>query len=91
MQEQMQQQQAFMQQQQHLLQQQQTRIQQLEASNSEQDGKVVYKNPRATTLKLYPELLEAYPAIGETKFFNSELPKDHEVFNWNDFHYTDGM
>ncbi|KAK3805737.1 MAG: hypothetical protein J3R72DRAFT_499740 [Linnemannia gamsii] len=33
-----------MQRQQHLLQQQQTRIQKLEASNNEQDGKVVYKN-----------------------------------------------
>jgi len=30
----------------------------MEASNSEQYGKVVYKNLRATTLKLYPELLE---------------------------------
>ncbi|KAF9138865.1 hypothetical protein BGX20_007711, partial [Mortierella sp. AD010] len=57
----------------------------------EQDGKVVYKNPRATTLKLYEELLEEYPAIGEPKFFDSELPKNHDVFNWNDFHYTEGM
>ncbi|KAF9904171.1 hypothetical protein EC991_002965 [Linnemannia zychae] len=80
-----------MQQQQHLLQQQQARIQQLEASNREQYGKVVYKNPRATTLKLYPELIDAYPAIGESKFFDSELPKNHDVFNWHDFHYTEGM
>ncbi|KAG0268950.1 hypothetical protein BGZ95_002262, partial [Linnemannia exigua] len=76
---------------QHLLQHQQVRIQQLEALNSEQDGKAMYKNPGATTLKLYPELLEAYPAIGETKFFDPELPKNHKVFNWNGFHYTDGM
>ncbi|KAF9983065.1 hypothetical protein BGZ79_005834, partial [Entomortierella chlamydospora] len=91
MQEQMQQQQTLMQQQQSLLLQQQNRIQQLETSTSEQDGKVVYKNPRATTLKLYEELLEEYPAIGEPKFFDSELPKNHDVFNWNDFHYTEGM
>ncbi|OAQ24785.1 hypothetical protein K457DRAFT_1910073 [Linnemannia elongata AG-77] len=90
MQEQMLQQQAFMQQQQRLLQQQQDRIQQLEASSGEQDGKVVCK-PRATTLKLYDELLEVYPAIGESKFFDSELPKNHEVFDWNDYHYTEGM
>ncbi|KAF8924690.1 hypothetical protein BGZ47_003759, partial [Haplosporangium gracile] len=79
------------QQQQGLLQQQQGRIQQLESSTIEQDGKVVYKHPRATTLKLYQELLDVYPAIGEPKFFDSELPKNHEVFNWNDFHYTEGM
>ncbi|KAF8923334.1 hypothetical protein BGZ47_004823, partial [Haplosporangium gracile] len=24
-------------------------------------------------------------------FFDSEFPKNHEVFNWNDFHYTEGM
>jgi len=90
-QEQMQEQRAFMQQQQDLLQQQQSRIQQLEAESIEQDGKVVYKNPRATTLKLYQELLDVYPAIGEPSFFDSELPKDHEAFNWNDFHYTEGM
>ncbi|KAF9120399.1 hypothetical protein BGX30_003199 [Mortierella sp. GBA39] len=90
MQEQMQQQQAFMQQQQVLLQQQQSRIQQLETSSGEQDGKVVYK-PRATTLQLYQELLDVYPAIAEPKFFDSELPKDHDVFYWNDFHYTEGM
>jgi hypothetical protein len=91
MQEKMQQQHALMQQQQTLLQQQQDRIQQLESSNFEQDGKVVYKNSRATTLKLYQELIDAYPAIAESKFFDSELPKNHEVFNWNDFHYTEGM
>ncbi|KAG9070401.1 hypothetical protein KI688_009738 [Linnemannia hyalina] len=79
-----------MQQQQLLLQQQQARIQQLEAESVEQDGKVVCK-PRATTLKLYEELLNIYPAIGEPKFFDSELPKNHEVFDWNDYHYTEGM
>jgi len=57
----------------------------------EQNGKVVYRNARATTLKLYQELLDVYPAIGEPKFFDSELPKDHEVFIWNDYHYTEGM
>ncbi|KAG9062269.1 hypothetical protein KI688_006601 [Linnemannia hyalina] len=79
-----------MQQQQLLLQQQQARIQQLEAESVEQDGKVVCK-PRATTLKLYEELLNIYPAIGEPKFFDSELPKNHDVFDWNDYHYTEGM
>ncbi|KAF9120726.1 hypothetical protein BGW39_011132, partial [Mortierella sp. 14UC] len=77
MQEQIQQQQAFIQRQQDLLQQQQARIQQLEASSGEQDGKVVRKNPQATTLKLYQELLDVYPAIGEPKFFASELPEKH--------------
>ncbi|KAF9274118.1 hypothetical protein BGZ88_003256 [Linnemannia elongata] len=91
MQEQMQQQQALMQQQQRLLQQQQDRIQQLESSNLEQGGKVVYKNTGATILELYQELLDVYPAIGEPNFFDSELPKNHEVFAWNDFHYTEGM
>ncbi|KAF9084377.1 hypothetical protein BGX29_002588 [Mortierella sp. GBA35] len=84
MQEQMQQQQA-------LLQQQQARIQQLEAESIEQDGRLVYKNPRATLIKLRQELLDVYPAIGEPKFFDSELPKNHDVFNWNDYHYTEGM
>ncbi|KAF9322970.1 hypothetical protein BGZ91_003916 [Linnemannia elongata] len=91
MQEQMQQQEAFMQQQQRLLQQQQDRIQQLESSNLKRGGKVVCKNTGATILELYQELLDVYPAIGEPKFFDSELPKNHEVFTWDDFHYTEGM
>jgi hypothetical protein len=90
-QEQMQQQQIFMQQQQALLQQQQNRIQQLEAESIEQDGKLVYRNPRATLIKLRQDILKVYPAIGEPKFFDSELPKNHNVFNWNDYHYTEGM
>ncbi|KAF9117552.1 hypothetical protein BGW39_002062 [Mortierella sp. 14UC] len=80
-QEQMQQQQAFMQRQQDLLQQQQTRIQQQEASSGEQDCKVVRKNSQATTLKLYQELPDVYPAIGEPKFFDSELLKKHGIFD----------
>ncbi|KAG0069127.1 hypothetical protein BGZ89_003468 [Linnemannia elongata] len=91
MQEQMQQQQTFMQQQQRLLQQQQDRIQQLESSKLEQGGKVVNTNTGATILELYQELLDVYPAIGEPNFFDSELPKNHEVFAWKDFHYTEGM
>lgn len=79
-----------MQQQQHLLQQQQARIQQLEAESIDQDG-LEYKNPRATVIKLRQRLLDVYPAIGEPKFFDSELPKNHNVFNWSDFHYTEGM
>ena len=73
------------------IQEQRSWIQKLEADSIEQDGQVVYKTPRATTLKLYQELLDVYPAIGEPKFFDSELPKNHEVFNWSDFHYTEGM
>ncbi|KAG0221731.1 hypothetical protein BGW41_006581 [Actinomortierella wolfii] len=68
----------------------QERIEQLEAGSLEQEGKVVYKHTRATTLKLYDEL-EAYPAITERDLFNGELPKDHDVFNWNDFHFTEGV
>ncbi|KAF8928018.1 hypothetical protein BGZ47_001853 [Haplosporangium gracile] len=55
-------------------------IQRLEADSIEQDGRIIYK-----------ELLDNYPAIGEPKFFDSELLKDHDVFNWNDYHYIDGM
>jgi hypothetical protein len=32
-----------------------------------------------------------YPAITEPKFYDAELPKDHKAFNWNDFHFTEGM
>ncbi|KAG0253503.1 hypothetical protein BGZ95_006301, partial [Linnemannia exigua] len=71
--------------------QQQDRIHQLEAATIEQDGKVVLKASRTTTLKLYDELLEGYPAISEPNFFDAELPEDHDAFDWNDFHYTDGM
>ncbi|KAF9110404.1 hypothetical protein BGX30_007997 [Mortierella sp. GBA39] len=81
-QEQMHQQQVFMQQQQVLLQQQQNRIQQLEAESIEQDG-------RLTLIKLRQDLVDVYPVIGEPKFFDSELPKKHNVFNWNDYNYTD--
>ena len=69
-----------MQQQQHLLQQQQARIQQLEAESIEPNG-LAYKNPRATVIKLRQKLLDVYPAIGEPKFFDAELPKNHDVFN----------
>ncbi|KAF9426739.1 hypothetical protein BGZ94_006086 [Podila epigama] len=70
------------------IQRQQDRIQQLEASTS---GRVANKRPRATTLKISQELLEKYPAIGEAQFFDSELPKNHSIFNWKDYHYTEGM
>ncbi|KAF9201437.1 hypothetical protein BGZ59_002730 [Podila verticillata] len=40
---------------------------------------------------MYDDLLEAFPTIGQSKFFDSELPKDHNEFDWSDFHYTDGM
>ncbi|KAF9370789.1 hypothetical protein CPC16_003470 [Podila verticillata] len=54
-------------------------------------GKVVYKSERATTLLQYPLLQEQYPAITQTNFFNSVLPKGHDHFDWSDFHYTEGM
>jgi hypothetical protein len=73
MQEQMQQQQAP-------LQQQQARVQQLEAESIEQDGRLVYKNPRVTLIKLRQELLDVYPAMGEPKFFDLELPKKSRHF-----------
>ncbi|KAF9382810.1 hypothetical protein CPC16_009193 [Podila verticillata] len=72
------------------LKQQQNHIHQLEAATIKQDGKVVFKTSWVTTLKLYDKLLEEYPAISEPNFFDAELPKDHEAFDWNDFHYTDG-
>ncbi|KFH63778.1 hypothetical protein MVEG_10471 [Podila verticillata NRRL 6337] len=71
------------------LKQQQNHIHQLEAATIKQDGKVVFKTSWVTTLKLYDKLLEEYPAISEPNFFDAELPKDHEAFDWNDFHYTD--
>lgn len=44
-----------------------------------------------TTLKLYDNLLEKHPAISKPNFFKAKLPKDHDAFDWNDFHYTEGM
>ncbi|KAF9969905.1 hypothetical protein BGZ73_007550 [Actinomortierella ambigua] len=77
------------------LQLQQAEIQQLKADRDGDlkiiPGRVDFKQPRATTLRLYDELLEVYPAIGEPNFFDAELPKDHQIFDWNDFHYTQGM
>lgn len=29
--------------------------------------------------------------INEPNFFKAKLPKDHDAFNWNNFHYTEGM
>ncbi|KAG9062143.1 hypothetical protein KI688_006475 [Linnemannia hyalina] len=55
------------------------------------DGRLVCRNPRVTLIKLRQDLLDAYYAIGEPKFFDSELPKNHNVFNWNDYHYTEGF
>lgn len=58
-----------------------------ELEGAKHDQHVISKSP-ATTLVPYPELLEAYPAIGITNLYQAKLPKDHEVFEWNDFHYT---
>ncbi|GJJ67748.1 hypothetical protein EMPS_09901 [Entomortierella parvispora] len=54
-------------------------------------GQVVYKSDRATTLLQYPELQNQYPAITQKHFFNTVLPAGHNLFDWNDYHYTDGM
>jgi len=65
-----------------------------EASAAEGDlrpGKVVYKNDRPTSLLQYPALQEQYPAITQTNFFNTVLPKGHDHFDWSDFHFTEGM
>ncbi|KAG0247638.1 hypothetical protein DFQ27_001795, partial [Actinomortierella ambigua] len=73
------------------MEEQQDRIRQLESEREDNGGAVVSRNSRTTTLKLYDELLEKYPTIAEPNFYNAELPKDHNVFDWNDFHYTQGM
>ncbi|GJJ71757.1 hypothetical protein EMPS_04114 [Entomortierella parvispora] len=52
-------------------------------------GQVVYKSDRATTLLQYPELQNQYPAITQKHFFNTVLPAGHNLFDWNDYHYTD--
>ncbi|KAI9237169.1 MAG: hypothetical protein BYD32DRAFT_436806 [Podila humilis] len=39
----------------------------------------------------YPALQEQYPAIMQTNFFNTVLPKGHDHFDWSDFHFTEGM
>ncbi|KAG0014466.1 hypothetical protein BGZ81_000434 [Podila clonocystis] len=59
------------------------RLQQLEGN----DMYVTSKSP-ATTLTPYPELLEVYPAIATPNIYRAKLPKNHDAFDWNDFHYT---
>ncbi|KAF9167070.1 hypothetical protein DFQ26_005952 [Actinomortierella ambigua] len=73
------------------MEEQQERICQLEAEMRDSQDRVISRNSRATTLKIYDELLEQYPAIGMANFFNAELTKDHDIFDWNDYHYTQGM
>ncbi|KAF9980642.1 hypothetical protein BGZ79_006273, partial [Entomortierella chlamydospora] len=70
---------------------QQARIQELEDATDEQDGKVVYKHTRATTLKPYERLVNNLPAIAEENYYTAELPPNHDVFEWSDFHYTETM
>lgn len=67
------------------------RLERMEQASVVQDGKVVYKHNRATTLKLYDQLINAYPAVVDQDYFTKELPKDHDLFNWDDFHFTEGM
>ncbi|KAF9087317.1 hypothetical protein BGX27_002957 [Mortierella sp. AM989] len=68
----------------------QARLQQLEAAVGNPDGKVV-EAPKTTTLKLYPKLLEKYPAIGEPDFYTAVLAKDHDFCDISDYHVTGGM
>ncbi|KAG0314263.1 hypothetical protein BGZ97_009457 [Linnemannia gamsii] len=69
--------------------QQKPGFRQLEAESIEQDGGLVYKNPRATLSKLRQDVPDFYPVIGEPKFFDAGLHKTHDVFKWNDYHYTE--
>ncbi|KAF9370597.1 hypothetical protein CPC16_003589 [Podila verticillata] len=74
--------------------QEQTIVNLKEASTTEGDlhpGKVVYKNDQPTSLLQYPALQEQYPAIMQTNFFNTVLPKGHDHFDWSNFHFTEGM
>ncbi|KAG0236886.1 hypothetical protein BGW42_002384 [Actinomortierella wolfii] len=73
------------------LNQYQDRIQQLEYKVRNREGPVIPENSRAATLNIYEALAKNYPAIKETNFFDAELPKDHQIFNWHDFYYTEGM
>ncbi|KAF9368525.1 hypothetical protein BGX21_006515, partial [Mortierella sp. AD011] len=59
---------------------QQARIQELEDTADEQDGKVVYRHARATTLKPYERLVNNLPAITEENYYTAELPPNHDVF-----------
>lgn len=70
----------------------QERLDRMDSANSVlQHGKVVFKNNRATILKLYDELVEEYPAVYSPDFYVKELEKDHELFDWEDFHQTEYM
>ncbi|KAG0221423.1 hypothetical protein BGW42_007726, partial [Actinomortierella wolfii] len=74
---------------------QQTEIRQLKAERADNPGtspgRVKFRQTRPTTLKLYDELLKYYPAIDTPDFYSAELPKNHSVFDWSEFHYTEGM
>ncbi|KAF9317191.1 hypothetical protein BG006_003416 [Podila minutissima] len=58
-----------------------------ELEGTKHDQHVITKS-QVTTLVPYPELLEAYPAISITNLYQAKLPKDHDVFEWNNIHYT---
>ncbi|KAG0254228.1 hypothetical protein DFQ27_006982 [Actinomortierella ambigua] len=74
------------------LEQLQLRVEKLERSSKQRgDGRVVYKRTEPGTLMLYDELVAAYPAIATPDFYNAELPKNHNVFKWSDYHYTEGF
>lgn len=74
---------------------QQAEIRQLKAERADNPGtspgRVEFRQTRPTTLKLYDELLRYYPAIDTPDFYSAELPKNHSVFDWSEFHYTEGM
>ncbi|KAI1287844.1 hypothetical protein EDD11_010195, partial [Mortierella claussenii] len=55
------------------------------------DDPHVSQKTRFTILTPYPELLECYPAMGETQFYEAVLPKGHTVFTMADYHYNSLM
>ncbi|KAG0227281.1 hypothetical protein BGW41_003865 [Actinomortierella wolfii] len=71
---------------------QQAEIEQLNAERATNLGTSSgRKSPRETTLQLYDEILKHYPAIDMPDFYNAELPRNHNIFDWNEFHFTEGM
>ncbi|KAI1304418.1 hypothetical protein EDD11_005110 [Mortierella claussenii] len=55
------------------------------------DDPHVSQKTRSTILTPYPELLEFYPAVGETQFYEAVLPKGHTVVTMADYHYNSLM
>ncbi|KAF9923740.1 Type I transmembrane sorting receptor [Linnemannia zychae] len=72
------------------IQEQQSRIQKLEDASIEQEGKVVYKNARATTLKPYHVWSTTFHQLWIETILCQIFP-NHDIFDWSDFHYTENM